>query len=163
MEIHPTIYILIGPPGSGKSTWRQALMTSPHVVSSDDIVERIASERQSTYSIVFPTLDWKLIDQEINEAFAAAVKSGLDIVVDRTNMTRKSRLSFLSRVPRSYRRVAVIFSFERDILDARLHHRSATTGKTIPESVVNEMISRYQPPLDEGFHDIIEVRNCHAL
>ena len=52
---HPVAYILIGLPGSGKSTWIRNNQTKDDfvVISSDDEIEKYAKSQSKTYSEVF--------------------------------------------------------------------------------------------------------------
>jgi hypothetical protein len=51
------IYVLIGPPSIGKSTWIQNTFTNsnPYIISRDDIVEQIADSLGWTYDDLFVT------------------------------------------------------------------------------------------------------------
>lgn len=154
----PTVTMLIGVPGSGKSTWRtEALATSvptPVVISSDDAIEFFAKMNGITYTQAFRLIDMKVIDREIRVDFEDALASGRDIIVDRTNMTRKSRASFLNRVPANYRKVAVVFDIDEVRLKVRLDKRAAETGKSIPTHIVNQMRASFQMPTNEEFHEV---------
>jgi hypothetical protein len=78
--IMPTVYVLVGVPGSGKSTWikNQDWAQDCVVVSTDDFVEDYAKEVGSTYSEVFddymPTAVKLMADQVVQ-----AREAGRDI------------------------------------------------------------------------------------
>lgn len=152
-------HMLIGPPGSGKSTWREAYLSSVErdvrVVSNDDIVEQYAYDHGLTYTEAFNEMNLDDVTKQVKKRFRSAIDDNLDIIVDRTNLTEKGRRSFLSSLPKHYHRVAVVFSLPREQLDERLDYRATTTGKFIPKSVVNSMIETYQPPEIGEFHEII--------
>jgi predicted kinase len=155
MEMMEIIY-LIGPPGCGKSTWRNDYLSkNPDfvVVSSDDFIDSYAAERGISYSLAFP-LAVKLADSHCKAVFAAAVAEGKSIIIDRTNMSRKSRMSWRSSIGKDLDvyYTAVMFSVPRDVLDARLAARAAETGKNIPRHVVDMMIKNFdEPTMDEFF------------
>lgn len=155
----PTLYVLIGPPGVGKSTWtRQHLRTTnrpTRVVSSDNIIEESAFLHGETYSEAWNRVDQKWIRRQTNADFDRAVEEGSDIVLDRTNMSRKSRRAFLSRVPKTYERRAVVFKLPRLILNERLENRARETGKVIPAEAVDGMLVSYEEPDLEEF-DVID-------
>ena len=50
-----TIYILIGPPSVGKSTWIKNNLSdkNPYIINRDDLVEKIAEEIELTYDDLF--------------------------------------------------------------------------------------------------------------
>lgn len=150
--------MLIGPPGVGKSTWRakhlETVDRKTTVVSGDDLIDAFALGRGMTYTEAFGEIDHKWVKQEVRRLFIEALGRGENVIVDRTNMTVKSRRSFLSNVPASYQKIAVVFELPRDILNERLQHRAETTGKYIPTSVVDGMLAQYQPPADGEFHEV---------
>lgn len=158
-RLKPTIYMLVGAPASGKSTWRaKHLATAPRptvVISSDDYIDEIARELNTTYSDAFRKADMKEITRVLNNQFDEAVKRGDDIILDRTNMSKKSRNKYLCRVPKTYRKVAVVFNVGRELLDRRLADRAAATGKHIPKEVVDDMIKSYEEPSCGEFDEVI--------
>lgn len=158
-----TLYLLVGPPCSGKSTWTAAHMADAArpttIASTDDIIEERAAELGMTYSEAFKALDFKEIEKEMWARFKAALERGDDIIVDRTNMKVKSRASFLAQTPRkTYRTVAVVFEVPREELDRRLKARAEATGKNIPKFVVDGMIESYQEPQVGEVNEIITVK-----
>jgi tRNA uridine 5-carbamoylmethylation protein Kti12 len=157
--VHPgRLILLVGPPACGKSTWRARYLAtasrSTTVVSSDDVLERFAAENGWTYDEAWRSVDSKVVTRIVNEEFDAAVKRGDDIIVDRTNMTAKIRRSFMSRVPKQTRRIAVLFPIEREELDRRLESRARETGKYVPKSAVDEMYRIYVAPDPNDFDEI---------
>lgn len=154
----PIIFVLIGPPGAGKSTWRDRYLneaTRPTiVVSNDDVVEEFAAEHGLNYTEAFAQIDQKEVKQKVNERFDRAVRDGADIILDRTNLTTKGRRSFLQRVPKSYTRLAILFDIPRETLDQRLFERAERTGKRIPKRVVDDMLASYEVPAPGEFHNV---------
>jgi len=153
----PTLYMLIGIPGSGKSTWlaKQAFdWTKTRIISTDNIIERRAREQGKTYSEVFQK-EIKGATHQMNRDLKQAIASGDDVVWDQTNLTKKSRASKLSEIPDSYRKIAVFFSTPDD---AELKRRLASRpGKTIPANVVLGMRSQLERPSKaEGFDEIVD-------
>lgn len=153
-----SVYMLIGPPGSGKSTWREHYLTTTSrpsvVISNDDVVEEYGAKHGLTYTESFRALDADEVRKEVSRRYDAALLTGNDIIIDRTNMTVKARRSFLARVPKHYRRIAVVFEIEREELNERLAKRAAETGKFIPPAVVDDFIAKYQAPTTTEFDEI---------
>jgi predicted kinase len=156
-----TLYVLIGPPGVGKSTWTLKHLRQTdcptRVVSSDNIIEETAMVRGLTYSEAWNVVDQKWIGRQVNDDFARAIAEGGDIIIDRTSMSKKSRRSWLSRVPKSYQTVAVVFRLDRAILQERLDRRARETGKIIPLQAVDDMLARFEEPDLEEFDAIMEI------
>ena len=149
----PNLYMLVGVPGSGKSTWIKNNKHDAVVLSTDNYIERYAMKTGKTYNDMFK----ELIDVATNEMgrdLEYAVKNNRDIIWDQTNLTVKSRKGKLNKIPKDYKKVAVYFSVPKDLRD-RLASRP---GKTIPEPVIISMINQLQPPTkEEGFDEIVAV------
>lgn len=157
-----TVYILIGLPGCGKSTWREAHLRANSandtvIISSDDIVEDIAREKGITYDEAHKLVDWKSATSRMRAHFRQALNKGQDVIVDRTNMSRKSRKMFLKDLPETYESVAVLFTVPDTVLKQRLAERAERTGKSIPDDVLESMASRYMAPDREEFTRIVRI------
>lgn len=151
------IYILVGPPASGKSTWIQKEFQGEcHVVSTDDIIQEIADKDGKTYNETFAKYI-KAAEEIMWQEFDRMVTGGYTpIIVDRTNMNRKARARFINRLRthrNDYKIHAVVFPKPEDEeYEYRLHNRP---GKTIPEAVINGMLAAFQmPTADEGFDTV---------
>lgn len=168
--IYPSrCFVLIGPPASGKSTWRAKQLAAtpfiggdvkpvnPVIVSGDDLIDAEAERLGITYAEAFRLVDFKEQKRVLRETFMEAVTAGRDIIIDRTNLTIKGRRSFLASLPKTYQKVAVLFAVPQDELFERLEKRGRETGKTIPRAVVEDMIASYQPPAHGEFDHTILV------
>lgn len=160
--VKPTCVLLIGPPCSGKSTYREEIIEQmsrlgrvPIIISSDDYIEDLARELGVTYSQAFGKADFKAINRDISKTLGDAIADRREIIHDRTNMTLKSRNKVLARLSKDYQRIAVDFQIPRDVLEMRLEERAAKTGKSISAVIVDDMISTYQPPELGEFDEII--------
>jgi len=150
----PIAYILIGVPGSGKSTWVDKYEFNTDVVhiSSDYYIDEYADLHSTTYTLVFndyaPTATKLMFDEALE-----AIRSGMNIVWDQTNTTISSRRKKLAML-KDYQKIAVLFKTPKpEILKKRLDSRSH--WKEIPDSVIKDMIEKFQEPSKtEGFDDI---------
>jgi heterogeneous nuclear ribonucleoprotein U len=157
----PSLYILVGLPGSGKSTWvkkhLQTSATPTHVASTDDVLERIALENGITYGEAHRTR-FKDADREFKAEMAIAAQQGRDIIVDRTNVFQSARRKAMALIESNskhvYVRNAIIFTVPDDELKRRLDGRFADTGKFISWDVVEGMRKEYVEPTFEEFHFI---------
>lgn len=153
------MYILVGPPGAGKTTWiEKEFQEGCFVVSSDNIIQDIAEEEGKTYDEVFPTYI-KAADAMMWKDFDSLVEGQYNpIVVDRTNMSVGARAKFFNRLKQwhsdhKYRIHAVVFPKPEDgEYERRLNSRP---GKTIPWEVINGMLASFQmPTTQEGFASV---------
>lgn len=149
----PILYMLVGVPGVGKSTWikqQDWARDEIAVVSTDDIVEQYAEQTDRTYNEVFkefmPTAV-KLMASQVEQAR----DQGLNIIWDQTSTTKASRAKKLRMLP-EYHAIAVVFlTPDRSELDVRL---SGRPGKHIPKNVVDSMIAGFEMPTEEEFDEI---------
>ena len=146
------LYMLIGVPGSGKSTWIRSRNHDAVVASTDDKIEAAAAAQGLTYNDVFDA-EIKAANAAMREDVKQAVKDRRDIIWDQTNLTIKSRRGKLGQVPKSYERIALYFPTPDGAeLERRLGSRP---GKTIPAHVMASMIASIEPPTPaEGFDEI---------
>jgi predicted kinase len=149
----PKVYVLVGVPGSGKSTWiaQQEWARDCVVVSTDHWIEVFARELGRTYSEVFE-LFMPAAVRAMSAQVALAQQQGRDIVWDQTSVSVASRAKKFASLP-DYEHVAVVFATpEPEELTRRLAQRP---GKIVPESVVQHMISTFEPPTEfEGYREI---------
>jgi predicted kinase len=151
--IMATVYVLVGVPGSGKSTWiqNQDWAKDCAIVSTDAFVDQEAERQGRTYNEVFkdymPTAVKLMADQVVE-----AREAGQDIVWDQTSTTVASRKKKFNMLP-NYHAVAVVFPTpEPEELERRLASRP---GKNIPWNVMQGMISGFKTPTEEeGFDEI---------
>ena len=151
----PVLYMLVGVPGSGKSTWvdRQIqTMDKYYVASTDRLLEIYASMRGATYNDVFHE-HIGYAEKAMLTHIKDAIMYGYDIIWDQTNTSRKSRAKKLALIPDTYEKIAVFFPTPSDVeLHRRLVNRK---GKTIPPGVMQNMIDCLnQPMLEEGFDEV---------
>ena len=154
------ITLLIGVPASGKSTYLEKNLKSEIVISRDNTLMKYANNHQirGNYSEVWEKLsddDQKTIDKILMNEFKKAVKERKDIIVDMTNMSRKSRRKWINTVPKCYKKKAIIFATEYDEIYARNEKRFQETGKNIPDFVISNMMKGFMIP-DYSEADIIE-------
>jgi len=149
----PKLYMLIGVPCSGKSSWHcdQEWLQHAAYISTDIYVEEYAKNMGKTYSEVFQEVMPKCVEYMTGDVIHAR-DAGQDIVWDQTSTTIASRAKKFRMLP-DYEHIAVVFQTpSRDELDVRL---SGRPGKHIPKKVINDMIQNWEEPtLEEGFKEI---------
>lgn len=159
----PWCLMLIGLPGSGKSTFTQNLEmlgAQFKVLSTDAFVEAWAEERGLTYAEAHKQMPHKLPKQLMAEAANKAIAIESSVIIDQTNMGMKSRRGKLDKfIKAGYHIYALTFEVPREQLDERLLQRGKATNKWIPVHVVDDMLKSYQSPSkEEGFAWIKELR-----
>jgi predicted kinase len=136
----PTFTMLIGAPASGKSTWTQKNAKSNDIIiSRDNIVDKLRVGTGMSYSDTFKD---KLFQSKVNTKLEReidnAFRSSSNIIVDMTNMSKKSRSRLLSRAG-EYKTIGVAFEVNKSTLIKRLDKRFKETGKFISIDVINNI------------------------
>ncbi len=158
----PKFIMMVGLPASGKSTYVNEVLYpqfegQPTVVlSSDNIIDEIAIATHLEYSDVFQDVIGPAI--AITEANLQLYSMlGANIILDQTNLDKKSRKKKLSSLRNYdiYEKVAVVLTTPNKEMDKRLKKR---TSKIIPKDTIKSMRNRFTlPETDEGFDTIIKV------
>ena len=154
LETKPRLYVLIGVPAAGKSTWvidNQSWMSSMAYISTDQYVEEYAISQCKTYSEVFDDYMPSAIER-MTDAVIDARESNRDIIWDQTSTTIASRKRKFRMLP-NYYKIGVVFKTpDYNTLQERLQSRP---GKIIPPEVVHNMIINWEEPtLEEGFDEV---------
>jgi len=152
----PCLYVLVGVPASGKTSWvaDQSWSAECTYISTDKYVEEYAESQGKTYSEIFeeymPTAVSRMA-QDVREA--RQVKA--DIIWDQTSTTIASRVKKFRMLPEYYK-IAVVFSTpEEQEWKRRLDSRP---GKVIPSFVLQHMVDSWQEPtVQEGFDEVWHV------
>lgn len=149
------LYVLVGVPASGKSTWvaNQNWVDECVVISTDEYVEAYAKECGQTYSEVFDDYMPTAVELMLNKVIWAR-DNGKDIIWDQTSCsiaTRAKKIRMLS----DYYKIAVVFKTPSTVeLQERLASRP---GKNVPWEVVSDMAQKLEvepPSKEEGFDEI---------
>jgi len=145
------LYVLIGIPNSGKSTWTENLKkdTPVEVINMDDIRFQLTGSMsdQSRNKDVFGKATGK---------FRQALVAGVETIVwDNTTVSRSYRKDLIAESKDHGYQVIAVF-FKVSLTEAKL--RNSKRDRVVPEDVLDRMHNKLQPPsLEEGFTEVIEV------
>lgn len=142
------VYVLVGIPRCGKTTWTQANKAGKVVVNADTIRNLVYGQR---YWQEGEPLMWSIRGIVLR----MLMSQGQDIIIDETNTTIKRRSDILTMAKEmGYKATAVVFTTTKET--CMLRAVKAADDAIIP--VISRMVEQYQAvEEDEGFDEIIQV------
>jgi len=156
--------ILVGPPCSEKSTWISENVTDEIVVSRDKLVELVGKKYgQDNYSDAWKWLKMKEhqkiekleVDAELIKIVQTARREKKDVVIDMTNMSKKSRRKWLNQFEKDYNKKCVVFLKGYNQLLKCNEAREKKENKRISKYVTLNMLKTFTLPMyGEGFDEI---------
>jgi tRNA uridine 5-carbamoylmethylation protein Kti12 len=161
MESKKYCFVIVGLPGSGKSTvaYELAREYNATIASSDFYIERKAEDEGKTYNEVF--------DKYIGEATRVfnlklffAIANQANIVIDRTNLSKKTRRGYLNRFKEAGYYVVCVTVLTDKNIRRKVNESRMEKGRSISDEVVEKMENNFQIPLSsEGFDEMIDYFN----
>jgi predicted kinase len=151
----PNLTVLVGLPGSGKSS-SISNGFSGFIYSTDRYIDEIAAKTGLTYDEVFND-HIKNATFVMNRILSEAIASNTDVIWDQTNLNSKKRQKILSLFPKNYKKICICRVPPRNEEEfTELKRRIASReGKNIPYYVIQSMINSYvEPTYKEGFDEI---------
>lgn len=143
----PTLILLIGPPGAGKTTYAEKYISKHKntvLLSSDKIRKEMWGNEaiQGDNNEIFGRMQTRTVD---------SLNFGYDVIYDATNMTRKDRAGIISACPKFARIEAhVIWASIETCIE-----RDAARKRTVGKEVIDRMLKRFQAPYyDENIDEI---------
>lgn len=146
----PTLVILCGIPGSGKTYYAKQLLKDSYYkdrtihLSSDGIRQELYGDEavQGDPGEVFSLMQKRAVE---------ALNNGLNVIYDSTAMTRKDRSGIIAVCPK-------FAKIQCDIVWSPIEvciQRDAARERTVGKEVIDRMLKRFQAPYyDEGIENI---------
>ena len=149
------VYLLSGPPASGKSTWIRAHLTpGSEWISRDNVRFAIVSEDEDYFSH----------EDEVFDTFIDYINRCLDddvtdtIFIDATHLNEKSRHKTLSRVNKEKITQLNSVCFTTSLTECLVRNSWRVGREVVPDSVIRNMFNSYTiPTAKEGFDHIYTV------
>lgn len=153
------VILLVGPPLSGKDTYlRIGIYSHYKIISRDDIL--MSLHKNNDYTEAFSSVDQKMVDKILNKQIIDCVDEKKDVIINMTNLSKKSRQRHLSKFPSDYyEKIAIVFpKLDTKEYFSRNTERKEKENKFIPVSIIESMIHNWENvTTDEGFDKIINL------
>lgn len=151
----PTLVVLVGAAGSGKSTFAARHFDPSEILSSDafrEILTGDATDQRATKAA------FSIIHREVSRRLAA----GRTVVVDATNVESGARRALLNRARLAdARAVAIVFALPRALVVAR---NAARAARVVDPEILERHVDRLATALPmltkEGFDDVRILRTA---
>ena len=149
-----TLYIAVGLPGSGKSTYSKNFIKDKDIeyLSSDELRAKFGSGEtdQTCTNQVFGHIKRK-VDEFL--------KDGKNVMVDATSVNRKERSDYINTAKKyGAKVVAIVFKMDRQGLIDRNKKRGEQGGRVVPDWVIDKMLAKFEEPsYSEGIDVMIYV------
>lgn len=87
-----------------------------------------------------------------------AINERKSIIHDRTNLSKRARRKYLSKLPKHYKKVAIVFTADQDKPTEWRNALTSRPGKTIPANILQNMSQNFEYPQgEEGFDEVRRV------
>jgi predicted kinase len=144
-------YILIGLPGSGKSTFAARMLAQQpryNIVSTDEI-------RQKLYGNSATQGHWPDIEMQVLVQIKAALQNGYPVIYDATNFKHTHRIDLLQKLSH-FSNVSWIACYLQTPLE-QCKERNRQRDRQVPEPIIETMahsLVTHPPLMAEGFANI---------
>lgn len=147
---YPTLTVLVGIPGCGKSTWSKKMVDENTIrLSSDDLREQINGDIncQENHGFIF---------NEMNRLTKMYLKQGKNVIYDATNLNSKKRKGLLGQF-RKMNINKVCKVFYAPLLNCFINNRNRE--RVLEDYVIKNKLEQFQTPMYYEGWDRIEIVN----
>ena len=152
----PTLYVLIGLPGSGKSHWAQtnADRIGAVVVGSDDVRAEFQALGENPH-------DGNAVFAEVERRARALLQADRSVILDATHYQRRYR-TYAIDLARQLRVPCVAVWFDTPLASA-LQRNGWRTGdrfgaQRVPDHIIRDMAAHFDPPGGAEFDRVVRIR-----
>ena len=150
----PTLFIMCGPAGSGKSTWLKKVFSQNWDKSKSAIVSRDEIRFAELTAAGLGVKDYfkkeTIVYAKYTATIAAELNAGNDVYADSTNLSKKAREKLIRTVERQVHKPfnVIAFDFYREDMRQRcyLQNKQRTGFALVPDGAVAKQCDEYERP-----------------
>lgn len=150
------LHVMIGAPGSGKSTFIRKHLTDNAVwISRDEIRFSMLSDKDDYFS------KEKQVFKEFIKRINEALDKNFEVYADATHLNRMSRNKLLRAIKTKEELIIDAIWIKTSLKDCLKHNKNRMgTRSYVPETAIRDMYNKFQKPIfNEGFKTIYVIEN----
>ena len=145
----PTLYILCGAPGCGKSTFASKLVPNIHWVSRDMIRFELIKDNEAYFS------HEKEVFNRFVERIAISLQTGGDTIADATHLNAVSRKKLTRAIDNYFELYNIVYVVFTASAETCIKHNKNRTGNAfVPEDIIRKMRAALTIPYNEDMREI---------
>lgn len=149
----PPVYVLVGLPGSGKSTWAKNHPDKLPVASTDAFIDAFAEENGLTYGEAFPRHFPEACRQMKRQVEEGYIPGKTPFIWDQGNLFKKERESIYRLLHPTHRVIFVVFDTPLDTCLERYRARERDMGAAVDESRIRMLAAAATFPGKDDLSD----------
>jgi len=150
-----TLYVMVGIPGSGKSTWAKAHLTDAEYISRDNVRLSIIKDNEDLFSH----------EDEVYDKFVAILADGLrnqhNMVADATHMSHGARKKLINAIAKNgvkSEEYEIVFVYMNTPIEECIRRDDLREGRAhVTAPVIRRMARSLSCPAADEFPNIKEV------
>jgi len=156
----PIAYVLVGLPGSGKSSWAAEHPDKLPIASTDAFIEKFAKKKKISYAEAFEN-QYENAVKDIKKQVGKFIKKSTPFIWDQINLKREERAAIHGYLDATHRVVYVTFLVPLSECLSRHGARARDGGNIIDEGRIRKLaqITTFPEPGAEPFYKLIALRH----
>ena len=143
------LFLLSGPPASGKTTLRNRMFPMATVICPD---ESIGYTKENPWTPKVANAAWKKADSDLKEALKRGDKL---VVFDATFVGTKKRKKYI-KIAKDHNALAMIVYCEAKLDTIIKRNAARSDSRKVPKFVMTQMVNNFQKPTrEEGFEVVL--------
>ena len=158
--MNQNFYMLIGVPGSGKSTVSKKLCEFERESNNSNVIIISTDEyREKLFNNVNDTKNNPQLFKIVNQDIIKYLQNGYSVIYDACNINIKSRREILNRINSLKLNIEIVANVVYAPIEI-VKERNFNRERKVPEDVIERMLRNFQLPiLNEGFTKIKFIEN----